>query len=121
MVAEAGGVYRAWAAEGDDRWALAGSCQLLRTLDDPAALYLVGFSIVPPRRGQGWGRLLLDAVLEEAAALGADDLLLTVSPDNAAARALYRSAGFAVEEELPAFYGSGQDRLLLRRTTRREA
>lgn len=121
VAAEAGGVYRAWAAEGGDRQAFVGSCQLLRTLDDPATLYLVGFSIAPRLQGQGWGRPFLDAVLNEAAALGADGLLLTVSPDNAAALALYRGAEFAVQEELPAFYGPEEDRVLLRRTISREA
>ena len=44
-------------------------------------------------------------------------LLLTVSPANAAALALYAGLGFSGEAVLPAYFGPGEDRLLLRRRT----
>jgi GNAT superfamily N-acetyltransferase len=54
-----------------------------------------GMFVAPEARGQGAGRLLLDAAVERAAAWpGVEQLTLTVVPENAAARALYVSSGF---------------------------
>jgi putative acetyltransferase len=56
----------------------------------------LGMWILPPWRGQGGGRLLIEAAL---AALPADvhKVELEVFPDNAAAIGLYRSFGFEQE------------------------
>jgi GNAT superfamily N-acetyltransferase len=45
-------------------------------------------------RGRGVGRALVEALLRETRALGADRLRLTVGEDNAAARAVYARLGF---------------------------
>ena len=47
--------------------------------------------------------------------LGAEGLLLTVSPANDEANRLYRSAGFVPEAFVAGFYGEGEDRFILRR------
>jgi ribosomal-protein-alanine N-acetyltransferase len=51
-------------------------------------------AVAPAARGKGLGRLLLDALVEQAARRGATSLLLEVRSDNAAAIALYRARGF---------------------------
>lgn len=50
--------------------------------------------IDPHRRRQGVGRLLVDQLLTRARRSGRADCFLRVAPDNTAALALYRSAGF---------------------------
>jgi ribosomal protein S18 acetylase RimI-like enzyme len=40
--------------------------------------------------------------------------VLTVSPGNSPAINLYESAGFVNERFIPAFYGEGEDRFILR-------
>jgi RimJ/RimL family protein N-acetyltransferase len=57
----------------------------------------VGMLILDGWRGQGIGTALLDAGLDWARAAGAHKAALEVWPDNEAALALYRRAGFAEE------------------------
>jgi ribosomal-protein-alanine N-acetyltransferase len=51
-------------------------------------------AVLPGRQGRGIGRVLLTGLVERAAADGATSLMLEVRADNAAAIALYTSAGF---------------------------
>jgi ribosomal protein S18 acetylase RimI-like enzyme len=61
--------------------------------------------VAPDRRGEGVGRRLVELLVEQARAAGFDDVWLRVVPDNAAAIACYRGAGFirATAEEETAF------------------
>lgn len=68
--------------------------------DAPTA-YLEELYVVPDRRGEGLGRALLEAAMEEARAHGADHIDLGTSEDDTAARALYESAGFTNREGKP--------------------
>jgi ribosomal protein S18 acetylase RimI-like enzyme len=68
--------------------------------DAPTA-YLEELYVVPDRRGEGLGRALLEAAMEEARAHGADHIDLGTSTDDTAARALYESAGFTNREGRP--------------------
>jgi ribosomal protein S18 acetylase RimI-like enzyme len=53
--------------------------------------------VIPEARGQGVGKKLMEAVLEEAdAMLGVEQVLLTVTSHNDAAKRLYVSTGFKV-------------------------
>ena len=63
--------------------------------------YLEELYVVPSRRGQGLGRALLEAAIEEARGRGANHIDLGTSEDDAAARALYESAGFTNREGKP--------------------
>ena len=54
--------------------------------------------VVPGRRGEGLGRALLEAAIEEARTAGATFIDLGTSEDDKAARALYESAGFTNRE-----------------------
>ncbi|MBB2202159.1 ribosomal protein S18-alanine N-acetyltransferase [Gluconacetobacter tumulisoli] len=64
-------------------------------------------------RRQGLGRALLAWLRAEAASHGARRLFLEVSAHNAAARALYRAAGFAEAGRRRAYYPDGSDAFVL--------
>lgn len=56
--------------------------------------------LVEEARGGGVGRRMMDACADHARALGCGRLTLEVNAGNAPARALYRSLGFDVPEEV---------------------
>jgi ribosomal protein S18 acetylase RimI-like enzyme len=60
--------------------------------------YVAELYVVPARRGQGLGRALMNAAIDEARARGADYMDLGTSEDDVAARALYESLGFVNRE-----------------------
>jgi ribosomal protein S18 acetylase RimI-like enzyme len=57
--------------------------------------YLAELYVVPDRRGQGLGRALMEAAIEQARREGADHMDLGTGDDDVAARALYESLGFS--------------------------
>ena len=57
--------------------------------------YLAELYVAPDRRGQGLGRLLMEAVLREAGNRGADSMDIGVDEPDLAARRLYESLGFS--------------------------
>jgi len=63
--------------------------------------YLEELYVVPPRRGQGLGRALLEAAIEVAREAGADQMELGTSETDVAARSLYESFGFTNREGSP--------------------
>ena len=72
-------------------------------------------AVAPAAQGQGLGRQLLDALLEEGRRRGATEVLLEVRADNEAALALYRRAGFDRIGLRRAYYQPGGiDALVLR-------
>jgi ribosomal protein S18 acetylase RimI-like enzyme len=109
VMAEAGAVFVAYLRDQ-----IVGGCQLMRMLDEPDFLYVVGFYVRPEWRGRGLGRAFLSEIAKETRCLGAVGLVLTVSPGNSPAINLYESAGFVNERFIPAFYGEGEDRFILR-------
>jgi ribosomal-protein-alanine N-acetyltransferase len=78
------------AAEGPDGELLGWAGVLV--VADTAEIMTVG--VVPAARREGTGRRMLDLLLAEAVSRGAKEAFLEVRADNAAARALYRTAGF---------------------------
>lgn len=56
--------------------------------------YLGELYVAPDRRGEGFGRAMLDAAIEEARAQKAIHISLGTSVDDTEARGLYESAGF---------------------------
>ena len=56
--------------------------------------YLAELYVVPARRGNGLGRVLLRACIDRAIVRGCDYLELATSEDDVAARHLYESEGF---------------------------
>jgi ribosomal protein S18 acetylase RimI-like enzyme len=63
--------------------------------------YLEELYIAPERRGEGFGRALLEAAIELARERGAVNIDLNTSEDDTAALALYESAGFTNREGRP--------------------
>jgi RimJ/RimL family protein N-acetyltransferase len=60
----------------------------------------LGMFVTADHRGRGIGTALMDAAMRWAWAFGIERLELSVYPDNAAARALYRRFGFVEEGRL---------------------
>ncbi len=63
--------------------------------------YLAELYVVPERRGQGLGRALLDAAIDDARARGADTMDLGTSEADTVARGLYERSGFVNREHPP--------------------
>ena len=61
---------------------------------DALEAYLAELYVVPPRRGEGFGRELLAAVLETSRTAGADYAYLITSEDDHQAQRAYEAAGF---------------------------
>jgi ribosomal protein S18 acetylase RimI-like enzyme len=60
--------------------------------------YLAELYVVPPLRGRGLGRALLESAIELARERGADHMDLGTSEDDVAARRLYERSGFTNRE-----------------------
>jgi ribosomal-protein-alanine N-acetyltransferase len=71
-------------------------------------------AVAASAQGRGWGRVLLDALLDRASALGCTEVLLEVRSDNAPALALYERSGFAPIATRRRYYADGTDALILR-------
>jgi [ribosomal protein S18]-alanine N-acetyltransferase len=81
---------------------------------------LANLAVAPELRLQGIGRLLLDAILEDAATRGIKQLYLEVRESNVAARQLYSVRGFEEIGRRQRYYRMPtEDALILRRTLRR--
>ena len=71
-------------------------------------------------RGRGIGSALMEAVLERAARLGAEDVFLEVRESNAPARHLYEKYGFETLGRRKKYYQKPvEDAILMKRTTER--
>lgn len=75
--------------------------------------HLLNLTTHPNHRGQGYGRMLLRALLAEARLAGAELTILEVRPSNLSALALYRSEGFEQvgirRDYYPDFGGARED------------
>jgi [ribosomal protein S18]-alanine N-acetyltransferase len=78
------------------------ACAILRVAADEAEILTI--AVLPLARGQGRAAGLVHACIAEAAAAGAMRMHLDVAGSNAAARALYLSAGFAETGRRPGYY-----------------
>jgi [ribosomal protein S18]-alanine N-acetyltransferase len=76
---------------------------------------ILSIAVAPRQRGRGFARPLLDLHLRRLAGLGTRAVFLEVDERNAAARALYRRAGFYDVGRRQGYYQSGASALVLRR------
>jgi ribosomal-protein-alanine N-acetyltransferase len=80
---------------------------------------ILSVAVAAARRGRGIARALLNLHLRRLVGLGARAVFLDVDENNAAARALYRRAGFREVGRRPGYYRKGRDQaataLVLRR------
>jgi ribosomal-protein-alanine N-acetyltransferase len=77
---------------------------------------LANLAVAPELRSRGIGRLLLDAILQNATTRGVRQLYLEVRESNVAARGLYLGRGFEQVGRRKRYYRSPtEDALILRR------
>jgi ribosomal-protein-alanine N-acetyltransferase len=72
--------------------------------------HLLNLSVAAPWQRRGIGREALNFVMKLARDCGAEKVLLEVRPSNAAAIALYASAGFAEIAKRRSYYPAGDSR-----------
>jgi len=82
---------------------------------DPSRLSLMSFAVAPQAQGQGVGKALLRAFLDELplVAPAVRHIWLTADPDNLAALRLYQQHGFVISAEEPDYYGADYRRLVM--------
>jgi N6-L-threonylcarbamoyladenine synthase len=80
-------------------------------VDDDA--HLMNIAVAADSRGQGIGRQLLGEAIRQARAMGATRMTLEVRPSNAAAIALYESAGLVAVGERPGYYADTGEAALI--------
>lgn len=78
-----------------------GMCNVNRQQDK---LYIFGLGILPEYRNQGYGKQMINLLLEELILIKNKRILLEVSSDNESALALYKNSGFVVQEQYD-YYG----------------
>lgn len=71
-------------------------------------------AVAKPQRRKGIASLLLEAVVAQGGAAGADRLLLEVRADNTAALAFYATHGFVEIDRRPRYYRDGAEAVVLR-------
>jgi ribosomal-protein-alanine N-acetyltransferase len=76
-------------------------------------VHLLNVAVHPERRGRGTGRALVEAVIEESRAARARVVFLEVRAGNVVARRLYRHLGFKDLGVRRAYYGPGQDAIVM--------
>ena len=72
---------------------------------------LMRIAVLPTCRGKGYGRLILNAFIEGAAARGAERMFLEVRASNEAALSLYLKSGFVKNRLRKRYYPDGEDAL----------
>ncbi|WP_327097766.1 GNAT family N-acetyltransferase [Nocardia vinacea] len=80
------------------------------TLHKAGRALLFTFAVVEQYQGKGYGRALLDHMLQQCRTDGADVVYLTVRPDNQPAAALFKQAGFEFVEHDDQYFGPGEPR-----------
>src|SRR5438445_4069563 len=76
-------------------------------------IHLLNVAVHPERRGLGYGRGLVGAVVEEARDAAARVVFLEVRAGNVIARRLYRQLGFRDLGVRRGYYGPGQDAVVM--------
>ncbi|NEC88304.1 GNAT family N-acetyltransferase [Streptomyces sp. SID12501] len=71
---------------------------------------LLALAVLPEFQGQGCGRSLLNAAVQQVREAGARRMELAVREENHAARGLYKKYGFRDGELLTDYYGPGNHR-----------
>ncbi|MFA6227050.1 MAG: GNAT family N-acetyltransferase [Candidatus Paceibacterota bacterium] len=83
-------------------------------IKNPDHAYISGFVVNPKFQGQGIGREALRLILERLKDIRRIDLV--THPDNPVLN-LYKSFGFVVESRIENYFGDGEPRVVLAKTT----
>ena len=89
----------------------AGGYVFFRTAADE--MEITNIAVAPGKRRLGIGRGLLKRAMEEGKKKGVKKVFLEVRTTNGEARPLYESLGFKRISERKAYYGKGEDALVL--------
>ena len=73
-------------------------------------------AVAPAHRKRGLGKVLMNAMQEQAIGLGAEQTFLEVRVSNLAALALYRGFGFKDVRVRKRYYADGEDALVMKKT-----
>ena len=84
-----GALFIAVAADGETV-----GCVALRPVEPDGACEMKRLYVAPQGRGQGLGRALMQAVIDEATRIGYREMRLDTLPSMTTAQAMYREAGF---------------------------
>ncbi len=97
-----------------DRASEVSGYALLATTPDRQASWVLGLGVLPHARGLGHGRRLLEEGIARLTADKVAEVRLSVEPENEIALNLYHSLGFSTVRHHPAYFGHGDDRLIMR-------
>jgi ribosomal-protein-alanine N-acetyltransferase len=75
---------------------------------------ILNVAVHPLYRGQGVGRILVEAALEEFRKRGAAFVDLEVRPSNSVAISLYTRCGFVITGRRRSYYQNGEDAILMK-------
>lgn len=76
-------------------------------------VHILNLAVHPQARRGGIGRLLVQRILDDAAAHGATSVSLEVRPENTAGLALYRAMGFTQIGLRRNYYAPGEDAVIM--------
>ncbi|MDN7025532.1 GNAT family N-acetyltransferase [Methanoculleus sp. FWC-SCC1] len=82
---------------------------------DPSRAWIIRLAVNEEERRQGLGRDLVATVIDALRRMGIREVLLSVSPENLAARSLYETFGFANVGFHAGYFGTGADRIIMSR------
>jgi ribosomal-protein-alanine N-acetyltransferase len=87
----------------------------LRVQHDCYQAWILRLGVREDQRRRGVGTALLKAVTDALQTGHTCTIRLSVSPDNQPAIRLYESQGFVQESILPAYFGRGEDRIIMKK------
>ena len=104
-------IYKTYLIEEDGE-IIAYACQSVIFEDSE----VLNIAVAPKHRGRGYGRKLMQEMLNTAIALKACNVFLEVRVSNESAKGLYRSFGFEEYGLRKNYYPDGENALLMKKT-----
>jgi ribosomal-protein-alanine N-acetyltransferase len=102
--------FRAWVCRSTDEAAPWGFLGCVRNRD---SLHITVVATHPEQRRKGVAYALMRTAILQARQARLARVSLEVRPENQGAIALYEKLGFAVADRVPAYYGPGDDALIM--------
>lgn len=101
-----------WAVLAEEGGQVCGYCVLSVLFEDAEVLNI---AVAPAYRKQGYGKLLMETMLEKARSLNALQCFLEVRESNTPAIRLYESYGFAQYGVRKRYYEDGENALVMKK------